>query len=68
MRPNAQVWVIAGSRLAALPPMPGLSQAQYVVMPEGTVWLTIRYVESLHPFVATVPHQQLYPPSMPAAP
>lgn len=68
MRPNAQVWVIAGSRLAALPPMPGLAQAQYVVMPEGTVWLTIRYVEALRPFVATVPQQQFYPPSMPAAP
>lgn len=64
-RPNAQVWVIAGSRLDAFPPMPDTVQAQYIVLPEGAVWVTIRYAESLRALFQDIPAPQVYPPPMP---
>jgi hypothetical protein len=64
-RPEAQVWVVPGARLDPPVAPPGFAEARYIVMPEGTVWLTIYYADSLRALFQDIPAPQVYPPLVP---
>ena len=64
-RTNADVWFVPANRAKDMPPMNGVSTAQFIVMPEGKVWFTIIYRDALRPYIADLPQIQRYPPTVP---
>ncbi len=64
-REKADVWVVPADRVADLPIMFDVTKAEYIVMPDSKVWLTIVYRNALRPYLSDFPLIQRYPPDEP---